>query len=159
SAPTIETVILSDTACGAAAKSAKTSDSAVSRLTLPVYAFAGTSRRPSGLPAAGEAGLMACAMDENGIGEHLARAPRGLRASLHDDDAVDEDEGNPVRVRVRRLIRGRVTDAVGIEDNQIGRVADADQAAFVEVKMLRRQRRHLADGALEGQDAPGADVR
>lgn len=67
--------------------------------------------------------------------------------------AVDEYAFDTIRRFAGCLEGGAVNDRSGIEKNQIGKVALAHEPPILDAKCLGRQKRHLADGLLEGEES------
>ena len=82
--------------------------------------------------------------------QQVPPGPRaGVLAVVDDDGAVDEHVLDAARVVVRVVDRRDLVEAVVVEDDDVGRVAGAEQAAVPEAEVRRRHARHLADRLLE----------
>src|SRR6185436_6917419 len=75
---------------------------------------------------------------------------RGL-AAANGGRAADDDVANADRELHRILEGGPVRHRPRVEDDEVGAVAVAHEADAFEPEGLRRLRRHLAHGLLEGQ--------
>src|SRR5438132_10617440 len=82
---------------------------------------------------------------------------RGL-AVLDREAAVDDDVLDPDRVPMRIVVRRRIDDACGIEDDQVSASALTHDTPVIEAQPGRGERGHLAHGVGEREDLLVASV-
>src|SRR4029079_9633685 len=91
--------------------------------------------------------------------QRLSRIPTGRRARFEHDLPVDPHRAHADRLRLRRLERRAIRDAIRIEQHEVGEEAGLQRAALRDPDILRRERRHLADRFLEREEVLIAHVR
>src|SRR5262245_44785582 len=77
---------------------------------------------------------------------------------LHHRDPIDKDVSDAGRILVRSREGGGVLDRGGVEDDDVGPAALAEEAAVSEAEGGGGERGHLADGVFEAQELEVADV-
>ena len=86
-----------------------------------------------------------------------SRRRAGVRATVHDERAVDDHGLDPGRVAAR-LVVGRVrSDRRRVEDHDVGERAVAERPALAQAEPRGRRRGHLAHRLLEAQQRLVAD--
>src|SRR5579871_4547452 len=92
------------------------------------------------------------------MAENSAGIDAGELAVVDGHAAIDDDIGHAGREGQGLGEGGRVLDGIWIKNKEIGGHAGGNAAAVIEVKEVSRERTHLADGSLEGDDLLVADV-
>src|SRR5215208_3494238 len=90
--------------------------------------------------------------------EQAAGPGTGVLPLIDHDDAIDDHHLDAFGVLVRIVKAGAVGNRLGVEQDEIGSVADGDRTAFRKAGRRGRAAGHLADGSRQAEKAEIAGV-